>query len=214
MDSSTLASIRSDYALKELSEDSISHDPIVQFAVWMNEALSSEVREPTAMTVSTVGHDGQPTSRTVLLKGYDAAGFVFFTNYGSKKASDISHDPRVSLHFFWRELERQVSIDGVAARTARNESEAYFATRPRASQIGAWASEQSRPIAARHELEDRVAALEAEYDGRDIPCPPHWGGYRVRPASIEFWQGRRSRLHDRLRYDRRGEKWEIVRLSP
>jgi pyridoxamine 5'-phosphate oxidase len=216
MDRTDLSSIRSDYALKELTEDSVSHDPFAQFEQWMDEALTSQVHEPTAMTVSTVGADGQPASRTVLLKGYSPAGFIFFTNYESKKAGDIEHEPRVALHLFWRELERQVEITGVAEKTSRGESEAYFATRPRASQIGAWASKQSSILASRSELEERVAKLEAEYDGREreIPCPPNWGGYRVRPLSVEFWQGRRSRLHDRLRYQQNGGMWEIVRLSP
>jgi pyridoxamine 5'-phosphate oxidase len=214
MDRTDLASIRREYALEELSEDSVSEDPVAQFGLWMEEAIGSQVMEPTAMTLSTVSVDGQTTARVVLLKGYDANGFVFFTNYLSKKATDISEEPRVSLHFLWRELERQVGITGTAAKVDRRESEEYFATRPRASQIGAWASEQSKPVGSRKELEDRVVALDAEYADREIPCPPDWGGYLVEPVTLEFWQGRRSRLHDRLRYDRCGERWAITRLSP
>ena len=209
-----LASIRRDYALRELSRKTVDPDPFTQFSCWMDEALKAEVPDATAMTLSTVSADGRPSSRVVLLKGVDPDGLVFFTNYGSKKAGDIDANASVSLHFFWRELERQIGVTGTAAKISREESEIYFATRPRDSQIGAWASSQSSELASRSDLEARFAELEAEYKGRDVPCPPFWGGFRVSPASFEFWQGRISRLHDRILYRLDGGKWQISRLSP
>ena len=209
-----LASIRRDYALKELGRRSVDADPFVQFSCWMDEALASEIADATAMTLSTADREGQVTARVVLLKGIDPAGLVFFTNYGSKKCANIEANRRVSLHFFWRALERQIAVTGTAGKIDRAESEAYFATRPRDSQIGAWASRQSEELASRLDLETRFAELELEYEGRDVPCPPHWGGYRVEPDSFEFWQGRLSRLHDRILYTRKGEAWAITRLYP
>jgi pyridoxamine 5'-phosphate oxidase len=209
-----LADLRRDYSGQELSKDSVAKDPFVQFANWFDEYLNVAPPEPNAMTISTIGRDDLPSSRVVLLKGFDERGFVFFTNYESKKARDIMANPQVALHFFWPELERQVEIGGRAEQTSREESEAYFVTRPVASKIGAWASKQSEPLESRSELEARVEELRAHFGSDDIPCPPFWGGFRISPSKFEFWQGRRSRLHDRITYEPYEFGWKIVRLSP
>jgi pyridoxamine 5'-phosphate oxidase len=209
-----LADLRREYALQELSEDSVAADPFVQFANWFDEYLSSGPPEPSAVVVSTVGDDGSPSSRVVLLKGFDPDGFVFFTNYESKKGRDISLNPSVALHFFWPELERQVAIAGRAERTSREESEAYFASRPSASRLGAWASKQSEHLSSRKELEDRLEEIRSRFNDEDIPCPPSWGGFRVVPTRFEFWQGRPSRLHDRICYELENGDWRILRLYP
>ena len=209
-----LADLRRDYSGQELSEDSVAKDPFVQFANWFDEYLNAGAPEPSAMTLSTIGRDNLPSSRIVLLKGFDERGFVFFTNYESKKARDLMANPQVAIHFFWPELERQVEISGRAEMTSREESEAYFVTRPVASKIGAWASKQSEPLESRSELEARVEELRAQFDSDDIPCPPFWGGFRVSPAKFEFWQGRPSRLHDRISYEPYEFGWKIVRLYP
>jgi pyridoxamine 5'-phosphate oxidase len=166
------------------------------------------------MILATATRGGRPSARTVLLKGYDQQGFVFYTNYEGRKADDLEANPACALLFYWGELARQVRIEGQATRLPEEESDAYFASRPRGSRLGAWASEQSRPIENRNILERQVRALETEYEGRKIPRPPFWGGYRVEPDAIEFWQGRENRLHDRLVYERTGEGWKIVRLQP
>ena len=209
-----LADLRREYSLKELSKSSVDPDPFAQFSTWMTEALNSAVIEPTAMTVSTVDDEGRPSSRVVLLKGFDANGFVFFTNYQSKKGIDLAANPDASLHFFWPALERQIVISGRAERAAREESEVYFASRPVESRIAAWASKQSKELANREELEARVAEVHERFADGDIPCPPFWGGFRVRPTRIEFWQGRQSRLHDRIVYELRGGMWFTIRLAP
>jgi pyridoxamine 5'-phosphate oxidase len=209
-----LSDLRRDYSGQELSEGSVAKDPFVQFANWFDEYLNIGPPEPSAMTVSTIGRDNLPSSRVVLLKGFDENGFVFFTNYESKKARDLIANPQVALHFFWPELERQVAITGRAEMTTREESEAYFVTRPLASRIGAWASKQSEPLESRSELEGRVEELRAQFGSDDIPCPPFWGGFRVSPARFEFWQGRPSRLHDRICYEPYEFGWKIVRLYP
>lgn len=209
-----LGDLRRDYSLKELSEDAVATDPFIQFADWFDEYLASQPPEPSALTLSTMSTDGGPSSRVVLLKGFDAAGFVFFTNYESKKAAALKEDPRVALHFFWPELERQVEIEGRAEKTSREESEAYFRSRPTESKIGAWASRQSEVLSNRKKLEDRVEEITARFSGQEIPCPPFWGGYRVVPTRFEFWQGRPSRLHDRICYELRDARWHISRLYP
>ena len=214
MESKNLADLRRDYSLKELSESTIDLDPFGQFSAWMNEALNSRVIEPTAMTVATVGLDGRPSSRVVLLKGFDANGFVFFTNYDSKKAIDLSADPNISLHFFWPDLERQIAVNGTATRTSSEQSEVYFASRPLESRIGAWASEQSKVLANREELDARFDAIRERFKGQEISCPPNWGGFRIMPSRFEFWQGRQSRLHDRICYTLNRDAWTISRLSP
>lgn len=203
-----------DYGQTPLTESEVDPDPLAQFAAWLSQAAAAGVYEPNAMVLSTIDPDGGPSSRTVLLRTLDDDGFTFFTNYGSAKGLALLHSPRVALVFPWYSLHRQVIIRGEAAPTSPEVSDAYFATRPRGSQIAAAASEQSRPIADRSALEARVLELERQYDGVEVPRPDTWGGYRVTPASIEFWQGRSSRMHDRLRFTRDGEGWQRERLQP
>ena len=205
---------RREYQRAQLDESTVSPDPIVEFARWMEEAVKAKVDEPEAMTLATATPDGVPSARMVLLRGFDERGFVFFTDYRSQKGLELTGNPWAALVFHWSELERQVRISGPVSPTEREESEAYFSTRPRGSRIGAWASHQSQVIPSRRQLDDRVAELESKYPGEDIPLPPHWGGFRLRPTAVEFWQGRASRLHDRLRYVRDGDGWRIERLSP
>lgn len=209
-----LAELRREYSLQELSEASVAADPFVQFANWFDEYLNSGPLEPNAFTLSTVAADGTPSSRVVLLKGFDPTGFVFFTNYESKKARDLNADPRAALHFFWPELERQIAIAGRAEKVSREESESYFASRPKASKLGAWASKQSERLSGRKELEDRMDEIRERFDDDEVPCPPFWGGFRVVPIRFEFWQGRPSRLHDRICYELEAGGWNILRLYP
>ena len=198
-----------------LLETELDKSPFRQFARWLEEARQHQPQLPESMTVSTCGTDGVVTSRVCLLKGVDEHGFVFYTNYNSRKGSQISENPRVSLCFFWAVLDRQVRVEGAAVKTTAEEADAYFATRPRGSQLGAWASNQSSVIPGRGDLDQRFRALEANYRDRPVPRPPHWGGYRVIPLEIEFWQGRQDRLHDRFIYRLREHKdWVIERLSP
>ena len=208
-----LADLRRDYARESLSERDVAADPIMQFEKWFAQALTAGMIEPNAMTLATSTRDGHPSARIVLLKGVDAKGFVFFTDYRSRKGTELEANPHVSLCFWWGELQRQVRITGTVARASREESEAYYRTRPHGSRIGAWASHQSAPLASREPLELEVKRLEEKYPD-EVPLPPHWGGYRVTPDSIEFWQGRPSRLHDRIVYARDGNSWRIGRLSP
>lgn len=214
MDNKHLADIRRDYSHSELSEDSVSDGPFAQFDSWMNDALKADLVEPTAMTLSTVSADQRPSSRVVLLKGFDANGFVFFTNYESQKGTELAANPHAAIHFFWPELERQINIRGAVARTSREESEQYFRSRPFESRIGAAASKQSSTIESRDDLEKRVEELREKYLGSNVPLPPFWGGFRLKPYRFEFWQGRRSRLHDRICFDLKGGEWTISRLSP
>lgn len=210
----TLAELRNDYARGSLDEKHVEADPIRQFQLWFQQALDAKVPEPNAMTLATVDEQGQPSARIVLVKGADERGFVFFTNYESRKGQDLAINPRASLLFYWIELERQVRIEGTVEKTSAEESDAYFASRPVGSRIGAWASEQSREIASRTMLEEREKAF-AERFGANPPRPPQWGGYRLVPARVEFWQGRPSRLHDRILYTRQADaSWRISRLSP
>lgn len=213
---SSLADLRKDYSLAGLLEKDLAKDPFRQFEKWFQEAEAAKVVEPNAMTLSTVGSDGRPSSRTVLLKGLDGRGFVFYSNYESRKGRELANIPRATLLFPWLALERQVIVEGAVTRVSREESEAYFHSRPRASQLGAWVSQQSSVITGRAVLEDAMKALEQKYAGKEVPLPPAWGGYRVTPETVEFWQGRRSRLHDRLRYRRDGKDgaWTVERLAP
>jgi pyridoxamine 5'-phosphate oxidase len=199
-----------------LLETDLEKSPFRQFGRWYEEARQLQTTQPVeAVTVSTCGSDGIVSSRVSLLKGFDERGFVFYTNYKSRKGTQISENPRVSLCFYWASLERQVRIEGVAVKTTAEESDAYFATRPRGSQLGAWASQQSAVIPGRGDLDQRFRELEANYRDRPVPRPPHWGGYRIIPVEIEFWQGRPDRLHDRFIYRLREPKdWIIERLSP
>ncbi len=211
----SIASIRRDYQLKSLSESDVASDPIKQFSIWWDEAVSAEIDEVNAMTLSTIRTDGTPSGRIVLLKGFDESGFVFFSNYESNKGKQINYNSSVALLFFWKELERQVRIQGVCQRISAAESDAYFHSRPVGSQLGAWASPQSQVIEAREILEARTAELELQYQGLTIPRPPHWGGYRVVPTEVEFWQGRSNRLHDRIFYIiDAADSWKIERLAP
>ncbi|OZI59408.1 pyridoxamine 5'-phosphate oxidase [Bordetella genomosp. 4] len=209
----SVSDLRQSYEKSVLLEETAAASPLDQFTQWFDEALQAKVPEPNAMTLATVDSTGQPSARTVLIKGFDARGFVFFTNYESRKGRDLLANPRAALLFFWQPLERQVRIEGVIEKVSAEESDAYFHSRPLGSRLGAWASEQSQPI-TRAELEARERTFRERY-GDQPPRPPHWGGYRLVPTLFEFWQGRASRLHDRLRYLPDGQGgWVIDRLSP
>jgi len=209
-----LAALRRDYALATLDERDVEADPIRQFERWFADAAAARVPEPNAMTLSTATRDGVPSARIVLLKGVDANGFAFYTDYRSRKGAELAENPLAALTFLWKEIERQVRITGSVSRVSTHESDAYFRTRPLGSRLGAWASHQSAVLASREELEARVQDVIGRFPDGDVPLPPHWGGFRVAPDEIELWQGRPDRLHDRLLY-RRGERgWEISRLSP
>ncbi|AKL66640.1 pyridoxamine 5'-phosphate oxidase [Streptomyces goshikiensis] len=207
--------MRKQYRSEIVAEESLEDDPMRQFTRWFQQAANAHLFEPNAMIVSTATSDGRPSSRTVLLKQFDDRGFVFYTNYGSRKGRELAENPYVSLLFPWHPIARQVIVTGTASRTGRDETAAYFRSRPHGSQLGAWASEQSRVIASRAELDRRYAELEERYpEGEQVPVPPEWGGYRVVPDAVEFWQGHENRLHDRLRYVSDGGKWRVERLCP
>lgn len=213
-DMTQLADLRRSYVLGSLNETDVASDPIAQFERWFEEALNARLPEPNAMTLATVDASGQPSARIVLLKGVDARGFTFFTNYESRKGVDMAVNPRAALLFHWVQLERQVRVEGTVRKVTEAESDAYFASRPLGSRIGAWASEQSREVPDRTIIEQREAAFRQQF-GENPPRPPHWGGYLVEPTRIEFWQGRPSRLHDRIVYLRQPDgAWRIARLSP
>jgi pyridoxamine 5'-phosphate oxidase len=198
-----------------LSEADLNPNPFRQFAEWFNQALSSNLPEPTAMTLATASKNGVPSARIVLLKGFDDRGFIFYTNYESQKGRELEENPRAALVFYWSALERQIRISGIVTKVSRDESESYFGTRPFGSRCGAWASQQSRVIANREVLDKRAEDLLTQYKDKTVPLPPYWGGYCVSPTEIEFWQGRSSRLHDRFRYTRvAANQWRIERLAP
>ena len=209
-----MTTVPNNVALEGLDEKTIDRDPIKQFQLWFDDAIAAKLPMPEAMTLATATPDGKPSARMVLLKQVDGDGFVFFTNYRSAKAEQLDANPHAALVFYWSQLDRQVRVEGSVVRTTAQESRDYFATRPRESQIGAWASEQSRAIGSREVLEQRAQELETLYCDRDIDCPEHWGGYRLKPERIEFWKSRIGRLHDRILYQRNATGWSISRLAP
>lgn len=210
-----LANLRQSYQQNELLENNVSKNPLDQFNLWLKEAVQAKILEPNAMVLSTLG-DPYPEARVVLLKGVDSQGFVFYTNYASHKGNQLQAHPFASLTFFWDKLERQVRIKGEVVPVSAEESDAYFASRPRESQIGAWVSAQSQPVASRAQLDQKAAEIANHFQANDsaVPRPPHWGGFRLIPAQIEFWQGRPSRLHDRLLFTKTEQDWILERLSP
>jgi pyridoxamine 5'-phosphate oxidase len=208
-----IAHLRQEYSRRELSEKHIQVDPLKQFDLWFKEALECKIVEPNIMSLATVNAEAKPSCRIVLLKGYDERGFVFFTNYTSHKGNDLEQNENAALTFLWLDLERQVRIEGKASKISDAESDAYFKSRPVGSRIGAWTSPQSQPI-NKEELIEREQEFAKTYDGSDIPRPPFWGGYVVKPELIEFWQGRPNRLHDRIQYTKDGTSWHIERLGP
>ncbi|MDZ7807884.1 MAG: pyridoxamine 5'-phosphate oxidase [Gracilimonas sp.] len=214
MNKEQLQKLREDYSKHSLDEPNVSDDPIEQFESWMQEAMKAKVPEPNAMTLSTVDAGNKPHSRVVLLKGIEDGEFVFYTNHQSDKGSELEQNPNVALCFLWLELERQVRIEGTAEKLSQEESEAYFKLRPYKSQIGALASNQSTVVPNREFLEKRFEELKEKYSEGDVPKPESWGGYKIKPEVFEFWQGRRSRLHDRIKFGKVGDKWDIKRLSP
>jgi pyridoxamine 5'-phosphate oxidase len=214
LDSEALSKLRRSFTLKVLRKFSVSPNPVEQFAIWMNEALDSAILDPNAMVLSTVSVEGIPSARIVLLRNFDEKGFVFFTNYESAKANDLQSNNNVSLLFFWAELERQIRVTGIAEKISQEESEEYFNSRPREHQMSAWASKQSSVIENRKTLEDKFDEMKKHFEGKHIPLPPFWGGFRVVPQKFEFWKGRESRLHDRICYRNETGEWKIQRLSP
>ena len=210
-----IAALRQEYSQRHLRRADLEPDPIAQFNRWLAEAVAAGIKDANAMSLATVTAAGQPSARTVLLKGVSQAGFLFFTNYTSRKATDLAANPRAGLTFFWPDLERQVVIEGSVEKSSRDEAETYFHSRPVGSQLGAWASHQSQIVSSRDTLEEQLAAVFAKFPDRQIPLPDFWGGYWLTPTTVEFWQGGPGRIHDRLRYLRTGKAtWQIDRLSP
>jgi len=210
----SIAHLRREYARARLDERDVDPDPLVQFRKWFDDARRAELPEPNAMTLATATPGGVPSARMVLLKAADERGFTFFTDYRSRKGQELEANPHAALVFFWGELERQVLITGTVSRVSREETEAYFRTRPRESRLGAWSSHQSTVLAGRETLEARLREVSARHPGDEVPTPPYWGGYLLKPDALEFWQGRESRLHDRVRYQHEAGGWRIERLSP
>ena len=210
----SIAHLRRDHGVQPLELSDLDPDPIVQFGKWMEEALAEGLLLPNTMTLATATAGGRPSARMVLLKGFDHRGFVFYTNYESRKGRELSENPAAALVFYWSRLERQVRVEGRVERVDADESDAYFSSRPLESRLGAWASRQSAPLENRAELEGRLAEVSREYADGSVPRPPHWGGWLVRPEAIELWQGRPNRLHDRFLYTRRDDGWDRVRLYP
>jgi pyridoxamine 5'-phosphate oxidase len=206
--------LRHDFSKQTLDETEVNTDPVLQFKKWFQEAVDSKVNEPNAMTVCTATVDGKPSARILLLRNFNENGFVFYTNYTSRKGTEILENPNCALLFFWPELERQVRIEGVLKKQTTQESDMYFNSRPRGSKLGAWTSEQSKVIASRKILDEEYEKLSKKYPDEQVPRPPHWGGYVLQPLSIEFWQGRPSRLHDRIVYTKENNTWKIERLAP
>ena len=211
---STIADIRKEYELQKLNEADVEKDAIKQFDKWWNDAINCVIDEVNAFTLATATPEGKPSARIVLLKGYDENGFIFFTNYESKKGKELEINPKACLVFFWKEIERQIRVEGVVEKTSDEESDAYFASRPEGSRLGAWSSPQSSVIENRDVIEMNVVRFSTEFENKPIVRPSHWGGYIVKPLRIEFWQGRSSRLHDRILYSFKNEKWIIERLAP
>jgi pyridoxamine 5'-phosphate oxidase len=213
-DPDELAALRREYGDSGLDDPDLAADPVAMFRHWMHDAVVAALHEPNAMVVSTVSAQGHPSSRLVLLKGVDERGFAFYSNYDSRKGGELSANPNAALLFPWHDLQRQVRVEGRVERLPHEESAAYFASRPRASQLGAWASPQSSEVTSREDLDKRYAEVEDRFRALDVPLPPNWGGYLVRPEVVEFWQGRRGRMHDRLVYHREDKGWSTVRLAP
>jgi pyridoxamine 5'-phosphate oxidase len=209
-----ISEIRNDYKLKQLDKKHVSENPSKQLEAWLSEAIDAALYEPTAMTLSTVSKDGKPSSRVLLLKGVDERGLIYYTNYKSKKGKELNNNPFTAINFFWPELERQVRVEGRTKKISQQESEEYFQSRPRGSQLGALTSSQSEEIEGREKLEKVKEKLEKDFSGKIIPKPDHWGGYVLIPDYFEFWQGRPDRLHDRIVYFKEGSEWKIKRLAP